>query len=151
MKITTLVLTVCIAFISCNNKKGSSFFGLKQPKIDSVFHIKAKFWYHCQWQVLFTNTNFYEEETIMDAYDISSIIQGNNVVHQLKIFKNESEAIAFAKKFKTYDMCRRWNDSVYIRYKQLLEYRSKIPVEKEPYGIKFEDCKDEEGKEVIVN
>jgi hypothetical protein len=155
-------LLVFVFFLCC----GASFFGCQtkhktgreaqkqyaETKANTpVFHIKAKYWYDCKWAVAFTNDNFDSEENIMNTWDASSSIMGNNIVHQLKIFPDENSAIAFAKKFTSWEKCRRWNDSVSRKAERLVQYRKNNPIEKQADYNPLPSCKNEEGKEVIVH
>jgi hypothetical protein len=49
-----------------------------------------------------TNDNFDTEENIMNCWDGSGKFVGNNIVHQLMIFKTENDAVRFAKRFTNY-------------------------------------------------
>ena len=145
-----LILTACHANKETNPVNSIGERSDSKAHASPVFHIKAKYWYECQWQVIFTNDNFDSEETIMNCWDASSKITGNDIVHQLMIFKDEGKAIAFAKKFTTYQKCRAWNDSVSRKAERLAEYRSAHPIEKQEVFTSESYCKDEEGKETMV-
>lgn len=113
---------------------------------EPVFHIKAEYWYDCQWSVSFTNDDFHSEENIMDCWDASDH-PPYEVVHQLKAFPSEDDAVDFAKNFTSYKKCIAWNDSIAAVAKQLKKYRKANPVEK---LYNEQECKDDEGKEIII-
>ncbi len=139
------------SFFGCqtNTKKGTGKHGIEKQSDAPIFHIKAKYWYECQWQVIFTNDNFDTEENIMNCWDGSGKFVGNSIVHQLMIFKTENDAVRFAKWFTSYQICSNWNDSVAKRAVRLTEFRKQHPIE-ETIEDEQPSCKNEEGKEVIV-
>ena len=91
------------------------------------------------------------EEPFMNCWDASSRFTGNDIVHQLMIFKNEQEAVSFAKSFTDYKSCRRWNDSVEIVAKNLADFRKLHTIIKEDDDLESECCKAEKDSEVIVH
>lgn len=137
------ILTLCA---SCENKSD-----LHLPFTKPEFHIKAKYFYECEWQVVFTNNNFYTEDNLMECFDLSGTVMGNYVVHQLIIFKSEKEAVSFAEKFTTYKSCRMWNDSVSVAANALTAYRKQHPIQVVDNDGGVESCKNQEGNEVIVH
>ena len=112
-----------------------------------VYHIKAKQWYKCKWQVVFTNGGFNDEETLNRTWMWDS---QDEAVHQLIIFSNETEAVRFASNFKTYAQCRAFNDSVKQAYDSMLVIVNRHIIPVKPIPAKEEDCESIKGKEVLV-
>lgn len=87
--------------------------------------------------IRFTNDNWKTIYPIKDAFDNS--VEGvclptNEDVHfqeYLFLIDNPKEqAIAFAKKFKSYYQCLKWNEDQRDKYLKLYAYRSKHPMRK---------------------
>lgn len=92
--------------------------------------------------IYFTNNNWATETGIMSTFDCSTSWGGGNcVAHQEWTTSGDSTvAINFANKFKSYDQCLRYNDSVKTKYNILQKYRDlhEIPQKEEP---KTDCCK----------
>lgn len=90
--------------------------------------------------IYFTNNNWATEQEIMASFDCSTNWAGGNcVAHQPWTTGGDSTiAIAFAKKFKSYNQCIAYNDSIEMRYHVLQKYRDQHEIPQ--VSEKKEDC-----------
>ena len=64
----------------------------------------------------------------MDAFDISGSVYPKDVVYQEWLSASKAEAIAFAKKFDTYESIVKYSDSVALAAKRMKAFRDKHPI-----------------------
>lgn len=93
-----------------------------------TFSVKIKSYTSHTICVHFTNDNWFTDNYIMHAFDISEIVEHFEVKHQPKLFYEIEAAIDFAKHFSTYDKCIAYNEDILCDYNKLLEYRKANPI-----------------------
>lgn len=134
------IILLAIAFFSCNEKKQKDYHisirpGANiKPEYDTpVFHVKVKSFSCTHWVVVFTNDDFITEYPVTEAFDITGDYLPIRVELQENLFRKKEDAILFAKKFKSFEYCLKYNENMRVRYDSLLAYRKRhAPTKEQP-------------------
>ncbi len=148
-----LIITALI-FVGCKDtaRLNPFYTGTQLDSIDiknekynpKMFHVKVAHFYNESYCVKYTIDNWQTEKSLMEAFDLE--YKDIPVSYQEKLFQNLScekaisNAVQFARGFKTYEDCLKYNTSTRKKYWALLEYRKVHPIIEKAIIDKKEVC-----------
>lgn len=124
-----VVVVFIVGFIMCNSFADN--WRMNYGKVFNAkkgFHVKVECYGDVRYVVWFTNNNFFTERTIKDAFDITPVGGKVMVVHQLKLFNSEQEAIGFANGLMSFAQCISYNKGIEKDYRFMLLYWDTHPL-----------------------